>query len=62
MKCPKCGSKNIEIVDKEMGFIRCKDCNYNELEEDLSCGEERNTQREKTKHNPYKAGGHQRGK
>ena len=45
-----------------MGFIKCNSCGYNELEEDLHSTDERNTQREKAKFNPYKTGGGRRGK
>lgn len=62
MKCPKCSSKDVEIIDEEMGFIKCNSCGYNELEEDLHSTDERNTQREKAKFNPYKTGGSRRGK
>ena len=61
-KCPKCGSKDVEIVDEEMGFIKCKKCGFNELDEYEDVGGERNTQREKTRYTPYKAGGSRRGK
>jgi len=61
-RCPKCNSKDVEIVDKEMGFIKCKKCGFNELEEFEGIGEERNTQREKTRYNPYKTGGRGRGR
>ncbi|MBR9683074.1 hypothetical protein GOV03_00865 [Candidatus Woesearchaeota archaeon] len=61
-KCPKCGSKNVEIIDDEMGFIKCKACGFNELTGYENLGEERNTQREKTKYNPYKTGGSARGR
>ena len=59
-KCPKCGSEDVEIIDEEMGFIKCKKCGYNELEEDLGSSDTRNTQREKGSYNIYKTGGHER--
>jgi len=62
MKCPKCGSKEIEIVDEEMGFIRCKKCGFNELDEYENVEGGRNTQREKARFNPYKTGGGRRNK
>ena len=61
-KCPKCSSTDVEVIDAEMGFIKCKKCGFNELEEDLSSFEERRTQREKARYNPYKAGGRERGR
>ena len=59
-KCPKCGSKDIDLVDEEMGFIKCNKCDFDELED--SFPQERNTQREKANYTPYKSGGNQRGK
>ncbi|MFH1682816.1 MAG: hypothetical protein ABIA37_03385 [Candidatus Woesearchaeota archaeon] len=53
-KCPKCGSLKLEKVDEEFGFIKCKVCGYDELEEDLEAGEERKSQREKARYSPYR--------
>ncbi len=58
-KCPKCGSKDVEIIDED-GSIKCKHCDFDELED--SFPQERNTQREKANFNPYKSGGTRRGK
>lgn len=60
-KCSKCGSEDVEIIDEEMGFIKCKKCGFNELEDFNDVSGERETQREKTRYNPYKAGGKRRG-
>jgi len=59
-KCPKCGSEDVEVIDEELGFIKCKHCDFDELEE--SYPQDRNTQREKGKYSPYKSGGARRGK
>jgi len=56
-KCPKCGSKEVEIVDEEMGFIKCKKCGFDELEEDMDFSEERKSQREKARYSPYRVSG-----
>jgi Zn ribbon nucleic-acid-binding protein len=61
-KCPKCNSTDVEVIDEEMGFIKCRKCGFDELEEDLSSSEERRSQREKARYNPYKAGGGARGR
>jgi len=61
-KCPKCGSREVEVIDEEMGFVKCKKCGYDDLEEDMEFGEERKSQREKARFNPYKVGGARRGK
>ena len=61
MKCPKCGSKDVDIVDEELGFVKCRTCGFDELDVDVEFGG-RKSQREKTKFNPYKAGGARRGK
>lgn len=58
-KCPKCNSKNVEIIDEEMGFIQCKKCGHNELTEEVDFGE-RETQREKRKQSPYRQTGGRR--
>jgi len=60
--CPKCKSK-VELIDY-MGesLIVCKECGYDERIEFDIVPEDRNTQREKTKHTPYKTGGPKRGK
>ena len=61
-RCPKCNSKDVEIVDEVMQFVKCKKCGFNELEGFDESPEERNNQREKTQFNPYKTGGARRGK
>jgi ribosome-binding protein aMBF1 (putative translation factor) len=57
MKCPKCGSDNIKIVDYMNSKIKvCKDCNYDERDELEEVPDQRNTQREKRKFSPYRSG------
>lgn len=55
-KCPKCGSKDIEIMG---GFIICNKCEYDESGE---FEEGRSTQKGKTGFTPYKKGGGMRTK
>jgi Zn ribbon nucleic-acid-binding protein len=62
MKCPKCNSEDVEIIDEEMGFIKCNKCGFNEIE-DYDAGtdeEERETQREKNRYSPYRQSGGRR--
>ena len=62
-KCPKCGSKNIKIVDY-MGakVLVCKKCGYDERDSLSIVPEQRTSQREKTRHSPYRTGGGKRTK
>ncbi|MBW2996579.1 hypothetical protein KY332_04750 [Candidatus Woesearchaeota archaeon] len=60
-KCPKCGSTNtktVEFMGAKVHF--CKDCGYDERDELSVVPEQRTSQREKTRHSPYKAGGGKR--
>ena len=62
-RCPRCNSKQVKVIDNEMGFIKCQKCGFSELDEyGLVSEAERNTQREKANFNPYKTGGTRRGK
>jgi len=56
-RCPRCNSEDIEVIDKELGFIKCKKCGYDGLKEDLSSFEERRSQREKSRFSPYRQSG-----
>ncbi|MEE9525963.1 MAG: hypothetical protein V3V78_05145 [Candidatus Woesearchaeota archaeon] len=60
-QCAKCGSTKIKMVEfmgSKMYF--CSECGYDERDEASMVPEDRNTQREKTRHSPYKAGGGKR--
>ena len=59
-RCPKCNSRDVDIVDEELEFVKCRKCGFNELEGFDDSAEERETQRAKTKFNPYKSGGSRR--
>jgi len=56
-KCPKCGkeceTKHDELLDVD--YVTCT-CGYNGLDELESVPGERETQREKRKYTPYRAG------
>ena len=57
--CPKCKSpKTTTNDDNGIIFITCNVCDYDELEEFYP--QTRKSQREKTKHSPYKIGGSSR--
>ena len=58
LKCPKCKSEEIEAIKigNSKGIV-CNKCGY---DESTDTPEERKSQREKTKHSPYKRGGHNR--
>ncbi|MEK6950705.1 MAG: hypothetical protein AABX13_03195 [Nanoarchaeota archaeon] len=57
--CPRCHSRNVKVVDEELGLLQCQKCHYNELEE-ATVPETRKTQREKGKYSPYQQGGKRR--
>lgn len=61
MKCPQCGSENIEYY-KFMGAncIKCKDCGFDEADELELYPEERGSQKAKGGFSPYKTGGGRR--
>jgi hypothetical protein len=61
-RCPKCNSKDVEVVDEEMGFIKCKKCGFDELKEYEGFDEVRRSQREKAKFSPYRQVGGKRRK
>ncbi|MBR9691598.1 hypothetical protein GOV06_02330 [Candidatus Woesearchaeota archaeon] len=60
-KCAKCGSTNIKSVEF-MGskVYYCKDCGYDERDALSVVPEQRTSQREKTRHSPYRTGGGKR--
>ncbi|MFC1768868.1 hypothetical protein ACFLZX_03825 [Nanoarchaeota archaeon] len=59
--CPKCGSENVKFsVYDGAPIVTCSDCGYDESSDLEVYPEERSTQREKSKHSPYKKGGHKR--
>ena len=61
MKCPKCGSLKIEIVEYMNSKVRvCKECGYDERDDLDMVPSERNSQREKGRFSPYKSGGKNR--
>ena len=56
-KCPKCGSENIKIVDYSGAkVVVCKKCGYDERDELDITPSARETQREKRRYSPYRAG------
>ena len=61
--CPKCKSGNVE-VSEYMGVkcIICNDCGYDESQQYEVYPEEKGSQKEKSRHSPYKAGGFGRAK
>ena len=61
MKCPKCGSKNVETMDyigKEC--IMCKECGFDECSLYDVYPEQRTSKGSKVKQTPYKRGGPRR--
>ena len=59
--CPRCKSENIKEVDyMNVKCIICNDCGYDQRETYDVFPEDRETQREKRKFSPYKAGGGKR--
>jgi tRNA(Ile2) C34 agmatinyltransferase TiaS len=54
--CPRCGSTNIESYE-DLGFIKCKECSYDELAPEPLPHGIRKSQREKGRYSPYKSGG-----
>lgn len=56
MKCSKCGSEKIKKYKYEnIDCYQCLKCNYDSCEEQ-EFPEQRTSQREKGRYNPYKAG------
>lgn len=63
MKCRKCGSENIEIIDHQGAKVMlCKDCGYDERDDLDIFPEEKTSQKAKGRFSPYKAGGPSRTK
>jgi len=57
MKCPECGSDKIKKVEyMDITCIVCDKCGYDEREIYDDNLEERTSQREKSRYNPYKSG------
>ncbi|MBI2572853.1 hypothetical protein HYV86_03260 [Candidatus Woesearchaeota archaeon] len=56
--CPKCGSPQVEVYD--VGFLRCRQCGYDELEPEPLGYDPRKNQKAKTEFTPYKTGGAKR--
>ncbi len=61
-ECPKCGSGNVKVVKVGSSeFLVCENCGYDESEHVLEVyPEEKSSQKAKSRHSPYKAGGSQR--
>ena len=57
-RCPRCGSKDVKVVDY-LGakVLVCNKCGYDERVGLEVFPEQRETQREKRRFSPYKAGG-----
>ncbi|MEK6901668.1 MAG: hypothetical protein AABX37_04955 [Nanoarchaeota archaeon] len=61
--CPKCRSSDVKVISEgELSFSHCNRCHYDELAEEIVEESHRNSQREKEKFSPYKAGGSARTK
>ena len=61
MKCPKCGSKEVEIKKvMKSNLLMCLKCGFDESEMLEVYAESRSTQSGKTKFTPYKKGGGKR--
>ena len=57
MTCPQCNSPKVRRYKKEgKDCIECSECYYDSCEEDSVTADQRNSQREKTRHSPYKSG------
>jgi len=57
MKCPKCGSDNIELNFYEGAkCVTCNDCGYDSRDEVDVFPEEKTNQKEKGRYCKYKAG------
>ncbi len=56
--CPKCKSPHTQNYD--VGFLRCKQCGYDELEPEATGYGSRKNQKEKAQFSPYKTGGSKR--
>ena len=62
-KCPQCKSIKVKITeDSGLEIVQCKDCGYNELEDDETFPETRTSQKAKGSYSPYKTGGKNRSK
>ena len=62
-KCPRCLSENLKEVEYlGMKCILCNDCGYDERNELDVFPEEKTSQKEKGRYNPYKTGGKNRSK
>jgi len=62
-KCPKCKSNNIKVIDYiGTKCIICKDCGFDESKQFDVFPEQKVSQKEKSRHTPYKIGGHKRTK
>ncbi len=59
-KCPKCGRDARILMYFGVYLIRCGNCGYDESSQYDIVADQRKSQREKTKHSPYKIGGKQR--
>tara|TARA_Y100000310_G_C20354436_1_gene655957 strand:+ start:369 stop:572 length:204 start_codon:yes stop_codon:yes gene_type:complete len=59
-RCPKCGSDNIKLYEEDLPFIKCNDCEYDELATEPLPSDPRKSQREKARYSPYKSGGSRR--
>lgn len=58
MKCPKCSSEDVEIIDY-LG-VKCRVCNkcgYDETSEYETFPQGRSSQKAKGRYSPYKTGG-----
>lgn len=61
MRCHKCKSKDIEIVDYlGVKCIVCRNCGFDETSQYEVYPEQKASQKAKAKHTPYKTGGHKR--
>ena len=58
MKCPKCSSKDVEIIDYlGMKCIVCAKCGYDESADYDVFPDGRSSQKAKGRYSPYKTGG-----
>ena len=62
-KCPKCNSDRIRNIGYlSIKCIKCDNCGYDECKQYDVYPEEKNSQKQKGKFTPYKAGGPRRNK